>query len=135
MYTRCALRDSPAPRPCCVRARICVLLRVGVLLFLKGDGKVAIKCGVGKVNALTGQAWAPGLSKDPQNYMVRPEQPWLDGVVTGDGVVRQFVAMPLGMGVTVEVIHSYIALSVPFMSSIALSFLFMGLSVYMYGVH
>ena len=81
---------------------------VGVFVFLKGEGKVAIKCGVGKVNALTVQAWAPGLSKDPQNYMVRPEQPWLDGVVTGDGVVRQFVAMPLGMGVTVEVIHIYI---------------------------
>ena len=110
-----------------MRARVYVLLCVGVLLFLKGDGKVAIKCGVGEVNALTGQPWAPGLSKDPQNYMVRPEQPWLDGVVTGDGVVRQFVAMPLGMGVTVEVSHIQHSCNVPFMSSVALCFLFMGL--------
>ena len=31
-----------------------------------------------------------------------PEQPWLDGYCVEDGVVRQFVAMPLGEGYTVE---------------------------------
>ena len=31
-----------------------------------------------------------------------PEQPWLDGFCVGSGVVRQFAAMPLGSGYTVE---------------------------------
>ena len=34
--------------------------------------------------------------------MVVPAQPWLDGINAGDGFIRQFVAMPLGMGYTVE---------------------------------
>ena len=29
-------------------------------------------------------------------------QPWLDGINAGNGFIRQFVAMPLGMGYTVE---------------------------------
>jgi hypothetical protein len=37
-----------------------------------------------------------------QDYLTCPPQPWLDGFNTGDGKVRQFVAMPLGMGYTVE---------------------------------
>ena len=40
--------------------------------------------------------------RDPQDYLVCPHQPWLDGINSGDGVVRQFVAMPLGSGYTVE---------------------------------
>ena len=31
-----------------------------------------------------------------------PEQPWLDGYCVEKGVIRQFVAMPLGKGYTVE---------------------------------
>lgn len=31
-----------------------------------------------------------------------PGQPWLDGYASADGIVRQFVAMPLGSGLTVE---------------------------------
>ncbi len=34
--------------------------------------------------------------------MVIPEQPWLDGINAGDGFVRQFVAVALGEGLTVE---------------------------------
>ena len=34
--------------------------------------------------------------------LVVPEQPWLDGFNIGNGVIRQFVAMPLGMSYTVE---------------------------------
>lgn len=72
----------------------------------------AIKVAAGKVNAVSGKAWTDKLEKpedaviggkDPlQDYMVVPGQPWLDGFNTGDSVVRQFVAMPLGMGYTVE---------------------------------
>jgi hypothetical protein len=43
-----------------------------------------------------------GNVEDPQDYMVSPRQPWLDGFAVGPGVIRQFVAMPLGEGYTVE---------------------------------
>jgi len=62
----------------------------------------AIKVGVGRVNAVSGGPWEEGLRADPQNYLVCPDQPWLDGINAGDGTIRQFVAMPLGQGYTVE---------------------------------
>jgi hypothetical protein len=34
--------------------------------------------------------------------MVSPDQPWLDGFAVEKGVIRQFVAMPLGTGYSVE---------------------------------
>ena len=37
-----------------------------------------------------------------QDYMVVPSQPWLDGFNVGKGVIRQFVAVPLNSGYTVE---------------------------------
>jgi hypothetical protein len=43
-----------------------------------------------------------GPSEPVQDYLTVPPQPWLDGIATGKGVIRQFVAMPLGMGYTVE---------------------------------
>lgn len=63
---------------------------------------VAMKVGVGRINALTGAKWDHRLRADPQDYLVCPTQPWLDGINTGDGTIRQFVAMPLGEGYTVE---------------------------------
>ena len=63
---------------------------------------VALKIGAGKINAVSGEKWADGQSQDPQNYVVLPEQPWLDGFNVEKGKVRQFVAMPLGKGYTVE---------------------------------
>ena len=63
----------------------------------------ALKVGIGGVDALSGETFVPDrLSADPQDYVVLPDQPWLDGVNAGDGVVRQFVAVPLGEGLTVE---------------------------------
>lgn len=62
----------------------------------------AVKVAIGKVCALTGKKWSEGLSRHPQNYLVAPPQPWLDGICVGGGRIRQFVAMPLGMGYTVE---------------------------------
>jgi hypothetical protein len=63
---------------------------------------VAARVGIGEVDALTGARWRPGLSRKPQNYVVVPLQPWLDGINSGRGTIRQFVAMPLGHGYTVE---------------------------------
>ncbi len=31
-----------------------------------------------------------------------PQQLWLDGICTEPGIVRQFVALPLGSGATIE---------------------------------
>jgi hypothetical protein len=54
------------------------------------------------IDALTGKRWSDRLTRRAQNYLVCPDQPWLDGINAGDGFIRQFVAMPLGMGHTVE---------------------------------
>jgi hypothetical protein len=62
----------------------------------------AVKIGVGMINALSGRTWDQSLSRGRQDYVVVPDQPWLDGINAGKGVIRQFVAMPLGMGYTVE---------------------------------
>lgn len=65
----------------------------------------ALKVAAGGINALSGQEWTEELqpSNDgQQDYMVCPQQPWLDGFNTGEGVIRQFVAMPMGAGYTVE---------------------------------
>jgi hypothetical protein len=62
----------------------------------------AVKIAAGKINAVTGQAWSERLQRDPQDYVVIPEQPWLDGFCVEKGVIRQFVAMPLGSGYSAE---------------------------------
>jgi len=68
----------------------------------------AIKVGAGNVDAITGKIWDDDirkrikLSRRKQNYLVVPAQRWLDGFKTARGAIRQFVAMPLGMGYTVE---------------------------------
>jgi hypothetical protein len=60
------------------------------------------KVSVGRVNAITGKPHDLRLKQGRQDYVVIPIQKWLDGVNSGDGTVRQFVAMPLGQGYTVE---------------------------------
>lgn len=62
----------------------------------------AIKIATGKINAITGEPWINDLTKDPQDYVVVPEQPWLDGYCVQKGLIRQFVAMPQGQGFTAE---------------------------------
>jgi hypothetical protein len=62
----------------------------------------AVKIGVGKINAISGRPWNQSLSNGTEDYLVVPDQPWLDGINAGKGIIRQFVAMPLGMGYTVE---------------------------------
>lgn len=62
----------------------------------------ALKIAVGKVCAVTGKRWTENLHGKPPDYVVTPPQPWLDGIASGKGTIRQFVAMPLGLGYTVE---------------------------------
>ncbi|MBT2508389.1 hypothetical protein J7I98_21350 [Streptomyces sp. ISL-98] len=80
-----------------------VYLREAMWLSFAGTAEPgALQVGVGKVCAVSGKPWSGRLSRDPQNYLVLPRQPWLDGINSGKGTVRQFVAVPLGMGATVE---------------------------------
>lgn len=62
----------------------------------------AVKIATGKINVVTGEAWTHGLNADPQDYVVIPKQPWVDGYCVTKGVIRQFVAAPLGQGYSVE---------------------------------
>ena len=71
-------------------------------ISFRGGYPMAIKVAAGKINVLTGEAWTPRLCADPQDYLVVPGQPWLDGFCVAKGSIRQFVAMPLGRGFTAE---------------------------------
>ena len=62
----------------------------------------AIKIAAGKINAVTGDDWTDWLQCNPQDYMVSTEQPWIDGYSVEKGIIRQFVAMPLGAGYSAE---------------------------------
>lgn len=80
----------------------------------KSSRAFAIKIFVGGVNAVSGEpqhedeSWQRRLlekyksGKCIQDYVVSPQQPWLDGIADENGTVRQFVAMPLGSGYSVE---------------------------------
>ncbi|MQA65356.1 MAG: hypothetical protein GEU76_05580 [Alphaproteobacteria bacterium] len=66
------------------------------------DYPCAVKVATGKVCAVSGDTWRGHLNRDPQDYVVTPTQPWLDGYCVEKGIIRQFVAMPLGQGYSVE---------------------------------
>jgi hypothetical protein len=77
--------------------------------------KYLIKIYVGGVNAVSGESaiedagtqlrrqakQRPGAAS-LQDYIVVPQQKWLDGIADSNGTVRQFVAMPFGGGYSVE---------------------------------
>ncbi len=71
-------------------------------LNFNGAYPFAVKVATGKIDAITGEEWSEGLHRDPQDYMVTSRQPWLDGYCVDSGKIRQFVAMPLGRGYSVE---------------------------------
>ncbi len=98
--------DYPDTVPAEWRERGGVMLpvyqREAMWLRFTATKPAALKVGVGKVCAVSGKPWSDALATDPQNYVALPRQPWLDGINSGDGTVRQFVAVPLGLGATVE---------------------------------
>ncbi|MEV7617805.1 hypothetical protein [Streptomyces sp. NPDC089799] len=101
------IEDCPGPVPEEWRARggviLPVYLREAMWMAFGGSREpTALQIGVGKVCAVSGERWTGRLARRPQNYVVLPRQPWLDGINSGKGTVRQFVAVPLGMGATVE---------------------------------
>jgi hypothetical protein len=62
----------------------------------------AVKVATGRINAISGRPWTDCLQREPQDYLVAPDQVWLDGYCVKDGYIRQFVAMPLGAGYSAE---------------------------------
>ena len=81
----------------CTRRKHC-----GSTLGRTGGYPFAVKIATGKICAVSGDSWVNHLNQDPQDYVVIPDQPWLDGYCVSKGVIRQFVAMPLGSGYSVE---------------------------------
>ena len=72
------------------------------LSFSRTGYPFAVKVAAGKIDATTGETWSADLRQEPQNYLLLPTQPWLDGFAIKKGVIRQFVAMPLGSGYSAE---------------------------------
>ncbi|KAH6988466.1 hypothetical protein EDB80DRAFT_690042 [Ilyonectria destructans] len=62
----------------------------------------ALRLFVGGVNALSGVLWNSQRPQNKQDYILVPPQVRIDGVSVGDDVVKQFIAMPLGSGYSVE---------------------------------
>lgn len=98
--------DYPQTRAAAARGAFLVPLHQWEALWLSFDAEEwapkAVQIATGGVNVLTGESFPSRLQAKPQNYLVCPTQPWLDGIRTVKGAVRQFVAAPLGAGVTVE---------------------------------
>ncbi|HEV2045850.1 MAG TPA: tetratricopeptide repeat protein [Chthoniobacterales bacterium] len=75
-------------------------------MFLEFSGfkwhPAAAKIAVGNINAVTGEEFTNTIRPHKQDYIVIPDQKWLDGINSLNGRVKQFIAMPLGKGYTVE---------------------------------
>jgi len=79
-----------------------------------GSGKAAIVVGCGAINAISGETFDPaalrrggglearGDTPGVQGFCSRPRQPWLDGIKSGAGTIRQFVATHMGSGGSIE---------------------------------
>lgn len=88
--------------------------REAMWVEFNSNSKFAIRTYVGDVNAVSGEsvletekayeARAARLraKKTIQDYVVTPDQLWLNNIASEDGLVRLFVAMSLGTGYTVE---------------------------------
>ncbi|KAF5557597.1 ubiquitin-domain-containing protein [Fusarium napiforme] len=84
--------------------------REALWIDFESEKRYAIKIFTGNVNAISGEPRVPDAvsavrrrelldkGKPIQDYVVTPYQPWIDGVATEPGKVRQFVAMPVGSG-------------------------------------
>ncbi|EHK99710.1 hypothetical protein M7I_4388 [Glarea lozoyensis 74030] len=72
--------------------------------------KFAVRVWVGGVNAVSGESKTPALSEPglnqyipkSQDYIVVPQQQWLNGIADEEGRVSQLVAPPVGSGYSIE---------------------------------
>ncbi|CAM1504856.1 Fc.00g024470.m01.CDS01 [Cosmosporella sp. VM-42] len=72
--------------------------------FKAAVGSFAVRTFVGGVNAVSGLPWnaPPSKRSSKQDYISVPPQKFLDGIAVGQDTVKQFIAMPLGSGYSVE---------------------------------
>jgi hypothetical protein len=97
--------EASLPRSWRDRGGIVMPLWRGEAMWIAFDVRYpcAIKIGMGRINVLNGRRWAERLSSAANDYIVAPPQPALDGFRTREqDVVRQFVAVPLGLGYSAE---------------------------------
>jgi len=71
-------------------------------ISLRGHYPIALQIAAGKINAVNGEPWQEDMQFNPQGYVVTGKQPWLEGFCVEKDIIRQFVAAPLGKGITVE---------------------------------
>ncbi|KAF2170018.1 hypothetical protein M409DRAFT_64401 [Zasmidium cellare ATCC 36951] len=88
--------------------------REAMWMSFRATRPFAIKVYVGGVNAMSGEPATETLAtlqrrfrrmqlgKSIQDYIAIPKQLWLDGIASEDGKVRQFVAMPVEEGYSIE---------------------------------
>ncbi|KAK2802132.1 hypothetical protein FQN50_007496 [Emmonsiellopsis sp. PD_5] len=88
--------------------------REAMWICFKTKKRFVVKIYVGGVNAVSGEpaveTMATKLRRQKlqaeggsiQDYIVTPDQLWIDGIATAEGTVRQFVAVASGQGYTVE---------------------------------
>ena len=74
----------------------------------------AVKVLVGGVNAISGESKTDTVAtalrrqvklskgESVQDYVVAPDQDWLDGIAKSDGTIMQFVTTPIGMRYSVQ---------------------------------
>jgi hypothetical protein len=102
----CAAHRNQVPRDWLLPDSFFIPLHQREALWLGFDGQAwhpsALVIGAEGVNVITGEPWDVPLSASAQNYVVVPDQPWLDGIRTATGLVRQFIAVPLGEGFTLS---------------------------------
>jgi hypothetical protein len=76
--------------------------REAVWLSFKAMNLFSIKVFAGGINAISRLPWNQKEETKIQDYVVVPPQMWLDGVVSEQGLIKQFVAMPVRSGYGIE---------------------------------
>lgn len=76
--------------------------REAMWLCFGSSQPVAVQIGTGGRCVISGRPLERHLRRRPQNYVVLPHQPWLDGYKTGEGEVRQFVGVGAGSRLSAE---------------------------------
>ena len=88
--------------------------REALWISLSSSRPFAIKILTGGINAVSGEPAKETIEtsmkrlklvekgESIQDYVVTPNQLWIDGVATKPGLVRQFVAVPFGSGYSIE---------------------------------
>jgi hypothetical protein len=85
------------PKEWCERGGYFIPMYQREAMWLNFSGATnALIVNIGAENALTRKGVSDKLENEEQNYIVTPSQPWLDGFNSEEGLLRQFMARPLG---------------------------------------